>query len=90
MNLSVIALIFKNTIHKEWRSKTLFFLLIITVIMISLAGALLSYFKENILTDLPMEGLAQQSLGVFFWVINIIWLRPLLGFLPCALIKMGE
>lgn len=71
MNLSVVALIFKNTIQKEWRSKTLFFLLIITVIMISLAGVVLSYFKENVLTEMPMEGLAQQSLGVFFWVINI-------------------
>lgn len=71
MNLSVISLIFKNTFQKEWRSKTLLFLLVITVIMISLAGVVLSYFKENVLTELPMEGLAQQSLGIFFWVINI-------------------
>lgn len=71
MNLSVISLIFKNTFQKEWRSKTLFFLLIITVIMISLAGVVLSYFKENVLTEMPMEGLAQQSLGIFFWIINI-------------------
>ena len=71
MNLSVISLIFKNTFQKEWRSKTLLFLLIITVIMISLAGVVLSYFKENVLTEMPMEGLAQQSLGIFFWIINI-------------------
>lgn len=71
MNLKLMTLVFTNTIQKEWRSKTLIFLLVLTIIMISLAGALLSYFKNNILTELPMEGLAQQSLGVFFWIINI-------------------
>lgn len=71
MNLKLTGLVLKNTVQKEWRSKTLIFLLVMTIIMISLAGAVLNYVKLNILNEMPMEGLAQQTLVVFFWVINI-------------------
>lgn len=71
MNINSISLIFKNTFAKEWRSKTLLFLLVLTFIMMSLAVALLSFFKENVLTEYSMAGLAEQSLVVYFWIINI-------------------
>lgn len=71
MNLKLTGLVLKNTVQKEWRSKTLIFLLVMTVVMISLAGVVLSYVKENVLNEMPMEGLAQQTLVIFFWVINI-------------------
>lgn len=71
MNLKLTGLVVKNTVQKEWRSKTLLFLLVMTIIMISLAGVVLNYVKLNILNEMPMEGLAQQTLVIFFWVINI-------------------
>lgn len=89
MNPSAMALIFSNTIQKEWRSKTLLFLLVITVIMISLAGVVLSYFKNNVLTDLPMEGLAQQSLSVFFWIINI-WSYLVATFIGASTVRSDQ
>jgi ABC-type transport system involved in multi-copper enzyme maturation permease subunit len=89
MNLKLTYLVFKNTIQKEWRSKTLFFLLIITVIMISLAGVLLSYFKNNVLTELPMQGLAEQSLGVFFWIINI-WSYLVATFIGVSTVRSDQ
>ncbi len=68
--MNLVGLIAKNTIQKEWRSKTLLFLLVTTVLIVLLASVGLSYVKNNVLTDSPLEGLAQTTLGVFFWGIN--------------------
>ena len=70
MSFNNIRIIFTNTMTKEWRSKTLFFLLIVNVLMIFLAGAFLSFFNKQILTDMSMEALAQKTVGIFFLIIN--------------------
>lgn len=71
MNINSIWLVILNTIQKEWRSKTLIFLFFITILATFLSASLLSFFKSNILTELPMEGLAENSLRVYFWIINL-------------------
>lgn len=66
-----IKMFLKNTIQKEWRSRTLIFLLVVTVVMVVLASMGLGYFKDQVLTDSPLEGLAKSTLGFFFWGMNI-------------------
>lgn len=71
MNVRSIWLVILNTIQKEWRSKALIFLFFITVLATIISASLLSFFKSNILTEVPMEGLAENSLRIYFWVINL-------------------
>ena len=52
--MNLVGLIAKNTIQKEWRSKTLLFLLVTTVLIVLLASVGLSYVKNNVLTDSPL------------------------------------
>jgi ABC-type transport system involved in multi-copper enzyme maturation permease subunit len=70
MNFNQIGLIFKNTVTKEWRSKTLLFLLGVNILMIFLAGAFLSFFNKEVLTDMSLDSLAQKTVGIFFLIIN--------------------
>lgn len=71
MNLNSIWLVIRNTIQKEWRSKTLIFLFIVTIIATLITISVLSFVKGNVLTEVPMEGLAESSLKGYFWVINL-------------------
>lgn len=71
MNIRSIWLVIINTIQKEWRSKTLIFLFFVTILATVISASLLSFFKSNILTEVPMEGLAENSLRVYFWIINL-------------------
>ncbi len=66
-----IKMFLKNTIQKEWRSRTLLFLLIVTVVLVILASMGLAYFKNEVLNSSPLEGLAKSTLGFFFWGMNI-------------------
>jgi ABC-type transport system involved in multi-copper enzyme maturation permease subunit len=70
MNMGNVSVILTNTITKEWRSKTLLFLLIINILIICLAGAFLSFFNKEILTDMSLDSLAQKTVGIFFLIIN--------------------
>ncbi len=70
MSFSNISVIFTNTITKEWRSKTLLFLLIVNVIILLMAGGFLSVVNKEVLGSMNLDSLAQKTVGVFFLIIN--------------------
>lgn len=59
-----------NTIQKEFRSKTLIMVSVITVVMILLMNALLTYLSKEVLTQLSMEGAANGTATALIFIIS--------------------
>lgn len=66
LSINKIALIIKNTIEKEWRSKALIFLMIITIISVFIMGSVISLTKEFLVTSFSIDVVGDKSLAIFF------------------------
>lgn len=69
--MNAVILICQNTIQKEWRSKALLFLFVVTFIILGILTAGLSYFNDNVLTEYSMEAVATKALSMFFIFLNV-------------------
>ena len=71
MNLELYKSIYKNTLQKEFRNKTLIFFFLFTVAVILLVSFLLSALKDSIGADMKVEVFGEtQLLPIFFIVIS--------------------
>ena len=70
LNLTTIGLIIKNTIDKEWRSRALIFLSILTLGSLLVIGAVITLLKEQLATTTGMDVVGDQAMNAFFWSIN--------------------
>lgn len=59
-----------NTIQKEFRSKTLIMMSIMTLVMILLLNSLLSFLSKEVLTSLGSEGAAKGTATGLIYIIN--------------------
>jgi ABC-type transport system involved in multi-copper enzyme maturation permease subunit len=86
MNLSNIILIFRNTIYKEYRSKTLIFLLVLTLGLLLLFNGIIGFLGDKVTTAMGTEQVAQYSLTAFFAVINV-WIFFLATFFGVNIVR---
>ncbi len=63
-------LLLLNTIQKEFRSKTLVLVSIITIAMIFLMNSLLSFLSTEVLSQMGTEGAAQGTATALIFIIN--------------------
>jgi ABC-type transport system involved in multi-copper enzyme maturation permease subunit len=68
---SRLLLIIKNTIEKEWRSKALIFLMILTIISLFIVGGVVTLMKETFTVSSGMDVVGGQAMNIFFWVVNL-------------------
>lgn len=59
-----------NTFHKEYRNRALIFLALITVFVILVANSLINYLRQEVVTAMGIQDIAQQSLFIFYYVIT--------------------
>ena len=86
MNFDNMFLIFKNTLQKEARSKTILFLTIITLGMLVLTNAVLKFFSEQILNQVDPSMLGNQAMAIFLWAIGI-WVYLLSVYLGVSTVR---
>jgi len=65
-----VKALYFNTFHKEYRNRAIIFLAVITVVVILTANALLSYLREEVLAQMSVETVGQNSLLAFYYVIG--------------------
>ena len=70
MDLARTTIIFINTLQKEFRSKVLLFLLVITVVIITLAALVLNHFSDETLSYTGIALVGEKALMMFFLFIN--------------------
>lgn len=71
INLNTLLLLIKNTIYKEWRSKALVFLMVLTVISLVIIGGIITMMKEQFSLSMGMDIIGDQAMSFFFWGVNL-------------------
>jgi ABC-type transport system involved in multi-copper enzyme maturation permease subunit len=66
LNINTTTLIIKNTIEKEWRSKALISLMIMTIVSVFLMGSLISLTKEFLVSSFSIDVVGDKSMAIFF------------------------
>ena len=70
MSVTTIFLIAKNTIYKEWRSKALIVLMVLTIACIFLMGSIVTLMKDSLSVSQGMDFIGDKSMSLFFVFVN--------------------
>jgi len=65
-----VKALYFNTFHKEYRNRAIIFLAVITIVVILTSNALLSYLREEVLAQMSLEAVGQNSLLAFYYIIG--------------------
>lgn len=81
MNFHQISVLYLNTLQKEFRSRTLLSLFVMTVGMIFVVNLLLKYFEEDVMTGMGLQAVGMGALNIFLIIIGLwsIFLSVLMG-----------